>query len=322
MLHNLQHLRQHRFKIRNTTVLPSVMLRARRTASVLRRCHRPFPASSLSNASKAQDEPLSTTSTSMKAKNILSMRASPAQKLRNVMEALDEMIAEADRKVEKKYRPNMFGEFKQLNDTAGKVLDGAEALIEVGKAKSVPSLKVVSLEDKRADIQRFVTNGNVTLMLTSFKNYGLNMLAAWRDGFVAGLSDKEGKLDTRVQTLTLNVIEEWYMKPINRIITNGLRAKIPQKLHATTFTHFGRCDDFRTPMALDNSFVGYAHLVDAKGRIRWMYVLELFRFSFLLNCGRTSNAEGDSAIKESDNGAAGSELPKPAVISCEKLEEP
>lgn len=48
-------------------------------------------------------------------------KSSPMQNLKDVMDALDIMIEEAEKKVVKKYRPNMFAEFKQLNDTNGKV---------------------------------------------------------------------------------------------------------------------------------------------------------------------------------------------------------
>ncbi|KAE8905969.1 hypothetical protein PF005_g10852 [Phytophthora fragariae] len=235
------------------------MLTSRR---VLRRCRVPLRA--------AFSSPPKTPPTPTKPKKILSVRASPAQNLRNALEALDEMIEEADRKVEKKYRPNMFGEFKQLNDTEGKVREGVDVLIDVSKARAVPSLQVDTLEDKHVDIQSFVTRGKATLVLTAFKNYGLDMLPAWRDGFVAAMSDGKGALDARVQTITLNVIEDWYMKLVRGSIIRGLQEKTPKELHATTFAHFGRCDEFRTPMELDNSFVGYAHLVDGKGRIRWI----------------------------------------------------
>ncbi|KAL3674549.1 hypothetical protein V7S43_000497 [Phytophthora oleae] len=248
------------------------MLPSRRASLALRRCRTPLRAafSSSPDAPKDSNAPPTASVSPKKPKKILSLRASPKQNLRNALEALDEMIEEADRKVEKKYRPNMFAEFKQLNDTEGKVLEGSEALIEVGKAKNVPSLKVDTLDGKPVDVQSFVTKGKVTLVLTSFKNYGLAMLPAWRDGFVAALTDQQGKLDSRVQTLTLNVIEEWYMKLVSGSITRELQKNNPKELHATTFAHFGRCDEFRTPMALDNSFVGYAHLVDGKGRIRWI----------------------------------------------------
>ncbi|POM65761.1 ATP synthase assembly protein [Phytophthora palmivora] len=245
------------------------MLTSRRAALALRRCRVPLHAALSSSPDVSKDSSAAPESPS-KPKKILSVRASPAQNLRNALEALDEMIEEADRKVEKKYRPNMFAEFKQLNDTEGKVLEGSETLIDVGKAKKVPSLKVDTLEGKQVDVQSFVTRGKVTLVLTAFKNYGLDMLPAWRDGFVAAWSDQQGKLDNRVQTLTLNVIEDWYMKVVSGSIIRGLQEKTPTELHATTFAHFGRCDEFRTPMALDNSFVGYAHLVDGKGRIRWI----------------------------------------------------
>uniref|UniRef100_M4C4H3 Uncharacterized protein n=1 Tax=Hyaloperonospora arabidopsidis (strain Emoy2) TaxID=559515 RepID=M4C4H3_HYAAE len=248
----------------------SLMLRGtQRTASTLRHCHVPLRAT-LSTSAKSSDVGPSTDSRPTKPKKILSLQASPAQNLRNALEALDEMIEEADRKVVKKYRPNMFAEFKQLNDTEGKVLEGAETFVEVGKATNVPSLLAKTLGGKKVDIQSLVLKGKVTLVLTSFKNYGLNMLPMWRDGFVAALSKRQGQLDERVQTVTLNVIEEWYMKVVSGSIVRGLQEKIPKELHATTLAYFGRCDDFRTSMALDNSFVGYAHLVDAKGRIRWM----------------------------------------------------
>jgi ATPase complex subunit ATP10 len=251
------------------------MLVCRRASWALRRCRAPLRA--LSSAPEAADAkpkktPEAPKPADAKPKKTLSARASPAQNLRNAMEMLDDMIEEADRKVEKKYRPNMFGEFKQLNDTDGKVLVGPETLVEVAKAKSVPSLKVETLEGKQVDLQRLVTVGKATLVLTAFKNFGLDMLPAWRDGFAAAFKDNKGQVDARVQTLTLNVIEDWYMKLVSGSITRNLQEKTPKELHATTVAHFGRCDEFRTPMALDNSFVGYAHLVDGKGRIRWMYV--------------------------------------------------
>ncbi|RMX68356.1 hypothetical protein DD238_005307 [Peronospora effusa] len=267
---NFKSVQHNPFKFSPSTAM-SFRLRSQYAASALRRCRMPFHAtfSSSPDDSKQQKTPPTATKPS-KYKRILSVRSSPAQNLRNALEALDEMIEEADRKVVKKYRPNMFAEFKQLNDTEGKVLEGTETLIQVDKAKSVPSLKVNTLEGKQMDMQNVVMNGKVTLVLTSFKNFGLNMLPAWRDGFVAAMSDTKGKVDTRVQTVTLNVIEEWYMKIVSRSITKGLQEKIPKELHAMTFAHFGRCDEFRTHMALDNSFVGYAHLVDTKGRIRWI----------------------------------------------------
>ncbi|KAL8024210.1 putative ATPase assembly factor ATP10 [Plasmopara halstedii] len=177
------------------------------------------------------------------AKKKLSFRMSPVQNLRNALEALDEMVEEADR--------------KQLNDTNGKVLERSEKLFEVDKAKHVPSLKVKTLDGKHVDIQRIVTHGKATLMLTCFKNYGLDMLPAWRNGFTAAFVDKSGQLNSKVKTITLNVIEEWYMKYVSGSITRGLQDKIPKELHDTTFTHFGRCDEFRTVMALDNSLVGW-----------------------------------------------------------------
>uniref|UniRef100_A0AAV1U8Y0 Uncharacterized protein n=1 Tax=Peronospora matthiolae TaxID=2874970 RepID=A0AAV1U8Y0_9STRA len=247
----------------------SLMLRGtQRTASTLRRCHVPLRATLSTSANSSEVVP--STASRHKPKKILSLQASPAQNLRNALDALDEMIEEADRKVVKKYRPNMFAEFKQLNDTEGKVLEGAEALVEVSKATNVPSLLAKTLEGKKVDIQSLVQRGKVTLVLTSFKNYGLNMLPVWRDGFVAALSNRQGQLDERVQTVTLNVIEEWYMNVVSGSIVRGLQEKIPKELHAMTLAYFGRCDDFRTSMALDNSFVGYAHLVDAKGRMRWI----------------------------------------------------
>ncbi|CAI5732183.1 unnamed protein product [Hyaloperonospora brassicae] len=242
----------------------------RAASSALRRCRVPLRAA-LSTSTDPSNVPLSTGPSPAKRKKILSMQASPAQNLRNALEALDEMIEEADRKVVKKYRPNVFAEFKQLNDTEGKVREGADLLVEVDKATHVPSLWAKTLDGKKVDVRALVNTGKaVTLVLTCFKNYGLNMLPTWRDGFVAALSNSQGQLDTRVQTVTLNVIEEWYMKVVGGSITRGLQEKIPKELHATTLAHFGRCDDFRTAMALDNSFVGYAHLVDAKGRIRWI----------------------------------------------------
>lgn len=195
--------------------------------------------------------------------------SSPVQNLRDVMDALDVMIEEAEKKVVKKYRPNMFAEFKQLNDTDGKVAVGPEELVDVGKANAVPSLALESLDGQQLDLKDLVTSGKVSLVLTSFKNFGLNMLPAWREAFSAAFLPDKHK--TTVQVLGVNIIEDWYMKLVQSSIRRGLKQATPAELHATTFAHFGRCDDFRTPMDLNNSFVGYAHLVDGKGRVRWMY---------------------------------------------------
>lgn len=138
----------------------------------------------------------------------------------------------------------------------------------MSKAVAFPSLSVRSLTGKDVDLQSVIANsGKVTLVLTSFKNFGLNMLPAWREAF-----EKEFVGHKRVQTATLNIIEDWYMKLVQSSITRGLQEKTSTELHELTFAHFGRCDDFRTMLDLYNSFTGYVHLVDAKGRIRWMYV--------------------------------------------------
>ncbi|TDH68504.1 hypothetical protein CCR75_005565 [Bremia lactucae] len=244
------------------------MLTPRGAALVL--CRYRAMLRAISTTSDTKNISPTTANGQVKPNKAVSVRASPVQNLRNAMEALDAMIKEADRKVEKKYRPNMFAEYKQLNDTEGKVVEGSDTLTVVSQAKNVPSLKVNSLDGKHVDIQSFLVKGKVTLVLTSFKNYGLNMLPAWQNGFLAAFADKQGQLDSKVQMLTLNVIEDWYMKFVSGSITRGLQERTPKELHATTFAHFGRCDDFRTPMALDNSFVGYVHLVDGKGRIRWI----------------------------------------------------
>ncbi|KAF1333546.1 Atp synthase assembly protein, partial [Globisporangium splendens] len=193
-------------------------------------------------------------------------KSTPMQNLKDVMDALDIMIEEAEKKVVKKYRPNIFAEFKQLNDTGGKVIEGPEQLVEVAKATAFPSLKVKSLASKDVDLESLVANGSkATLVLTSFKNFGMNMLPAWRDAFA-----KEFANNNKVQTVTLNIIEDWYMKLVQSSITRGLQEKTPSEIHEMTFAHFGRCDDFRTALDLYNSFTGYVHLVDAKGRIRWI----------------------------------------------------
>lgn len=137
----------------------------------------------------------------------------------------------------------------------------------MSKAVAFPSLSVRSLAGKDVDLQSVIASGKVTLVLTSFKNFGLNMLPAWREAFEKEFADRK-----RVQTATLNIIEDWYMKLVQSSITRGLQEKTPTELHELTFAHFGRCDDFRTTLDLYNSFTGYVHLVDAKGRIRWMYV--------------------------------------------------
>lgn len=192
--------------------------------------------------------------------------AKPIKNLRDVMEALDILVEEAEKKVEKKYRPNMFAEFKQLNDTEGKVLPGAVQLLAVDKARTVPSLTVKSLLNSEVDLAQLVAkNGkHATLVLTSFKNFGLEMLPAWRAPF------QKEFVNQNVQVVTLSIIEDWYMKLVHGSIVNGLKDKTPPELHDATYAYFGRCDEVRTAMDLYNSFVGYVHLVDSHGRIRWI----------------------------------------------------
>ncbi|DBA04793.1 TPA: hypothetical protein N0F65_004430 [Lagenidium giganteum] len=202
-------------------------------------------------------------------------QAKPAQKkgirsLRDAAEALDAMIDEAERKMPKKYRPNMFAEFKQLNDTNGKVVVGPPELITVDKAVAVPSLMTKALDNSDRDVRVIATSGKITLLLTSFKNFGMNMLPAWRDAFLEIPHVAQDKQHAQFDVVTLNIIEDWYMKLVQGSITRGLQEKTPPELHERTLAHFGRCDDFRTVLDLNNSFVGYVHLIDSKGRIRWI----------------------------------------------------
>lgn len=224
--------------------------------------------------------------------------AAPIRNLRDAVDALDAMIEEAERKLPKKYRPNMFAEFKQLNDTEGKVIEAAGELTSVHKAVKVPSLKAKNLVGEEIDMEELVAAGKVTLLLTSFKNFGMNMLPAWRDAFneipVVAADAKRHHFDV----VMLNVIEDWYMKLVQGSITRGLCERTPEAMHGRTLAHFGRCDDFRTVLDLNNSFVGYAHLIDGKGRVRWMAAGDITRTEKKTLAALTAELASQSHKKE------------------------
>ncbi|KAH9098773.1 hypothetical protein Ae201684P_017983 [Aphanomyces euteiches] len=175
---------------------------------------------------------------------------------------MDEMMQDIDAKKPKQYMPNKFKEMKEYNDTDGKV--SKMELTPVSQAPEVPALKVQNLNNSDYDL-RNLTGGKLTLLLTCFKNSGFDNLLGWRESFEKAFGAK----NPMTQVVQLNIIEEWYVKLMPGMIRNGLRSKTPEEHHNLTCVHFGRCDDFRAALDLNNSFVGYVQLVDAKSRVRW-----------------------------------------------------
>jgi len=183
---------------------------------------------------------------------------------RDAFKTLDDMMDEIDKEKPKKYYPNMFKEMKELNDTGAKVIATPKELTNVSKAAEVPSLPVKNLNGTEMDMKN-LTGGKLTLLMTCFKSYGFDMLLPWSEDFEKHFADQKNI----IQVVQLNIIEDWYMKIVSGSIVSGLKRKIPAEKHALSLIHFGRCDDFRAVMGLNNSFVGYVQLIDGKGRVRW-----------------------------------------------------
>ncbi|OQR95146.1 hypothetical protein ACHHYP_00370 [Achlya hypogyna] len=182
---------------------------------------------------------------------------------KEAMHTMEDMMKEIDAKRPKEYIPDKFKEMKEFNDTNGKVIVAPMELVPVAKAPLMPSLAVQNLNGTDLDMKN-LTGGKLTLLLTCFKNSGFDQIVPWRNHFDAAF----GSLKT-VQVLQLNIIEEWYWKAFSGMIRNGLKAKVAPEQLDRTLSHFGRCNPFRTALDLNNTFVGYVQLVDAKGRVRW-----------------------------------------------------
>nr|CCA15198.1 conserved hypothetical protein [Albugo laibachii Nc14] len=194
---------------------------------------------------------------------------SPVKRIKSAAKVNNALIEQLQQHETKKYRPDMFGEMKLFNDTDGKILHGSSTLIPVAEATIFPEFQCCNLHHEKSDLQQILKNGKISILLTNFKNSGLQMTPEWL--FTGdGHSSPKPTSSSEVQLIHLSIIEEWYFKIFKSAIVKGLKTHIPEGLHTKSFYAFGWKDNFRTVMEMYNSFVCYVHLIDDKGRIRWM----------------------------------------------------
>lgn len=170
----------------------------------------------------------------------------------------------------KTYQRDRIAEFGELNRTGGKLISMDRLL---PKGFQIPSgLTVHQCETNEAKkLDRLVSNGKVTVLLTSFRHIGHQMLETWT------CTDT---LSPEIQVVRLTICEDWYLKYMSSLI----RRNITQN-RQDTYLSFGFCDEFRTRLEMFNSFSGYVHLLDRNGRVRW------------ISSGKATDAEQDLLVR-------------------------
>lgn len=168
---------------------------------------------------------------------------------------------------------SMFEEMRELNRTHGKLFHATTHLIEEKAAAKVPSLeaKILTPEEeneREVDVTEMLHGEKgapkVTVLFTSFRNFGLEMLPSWYHPFQTKFANHP-----QVQFISLNIIEQWYMRFFNSMVVKGIRQAIPEAERVLSLVHFGRSKEFRSALKMNNSFVGYVHLIDSEARVRW-----------------------------------------------------
>ncbi|KAL0592023.1 hypothetical protein ABG067_000676 [Albugo candida] len=137
---------------------------------------------------------------------------SPVKRIKSAAKVNNALIEQLQEHEIKKYRPDMFGEMKVYNDNDGKILHGSSTLLPVANATFFPEFKCRSLLHEECDLQKVLKNGKITILLTNFKNSGLQMSPEWLSVGNGHSSSKSLYSLPEVQVIHLSIIEEWYFK--------------------------------------------------------------------------------------------------------------
>jgi ATPase complex subunit ATP10 len=193
----------------------------------------------------------------------------------------NDSIGVADGKQSLDDPPRMIDLAKWVDTTVtamnGKVFDSSPELIPVDQAKEFPVQDCFCLLDgDQLNIPHDI-DGDVKIVMFSFRHYGFALLRSWMDALDAEIlsntnqtvGDESATLSSQIKMVEICYIETGILSMAKNMMAKSMRNKIESNRLSNSYLKFGGIMELAVRLSLPNIFTGYIFVLDRFNRIRW-----------------------------------------------------
>ncbi|KAJ3134679.1 Mitochondrial ATPase complex subunit atp10 [Physocladia obscura] len=195
----------------------------------------------------------------------LSSKMGPtAQKIRSKLSGIfDSQKNEEERKLlmDAAFKKGRFDDLKEIAQKGVKLWTAPKMMKFPLSSPKIPNISGKSLLQVDTDIHSLIKSNKVTLVAFFFNALGEPHVKSYIKPLKAEIPD--------IPIVQLNIEEDWSKSWALQVFERWIKRNVPKEMHATYLIHRGSIISERTKIGMDNKLVGWVHLVDSIGRVRW-----------------------------------------------------
>ncbi|KAJ3233077.1 Mitochondrial ATPase complex subunit atp10 [Chytriomyces hyalinus] len=157
-----------------------------------------------------------------------------------------------------------FDDLKEIARKGDKLWTAKETMTPSQTSPLVPNIPGKSLSGVETDIHTLIKGKRASLVTFAFTAMGEPHIKSYLQPFQTEFSNNPA-----VGIVQLNVEEDWAKKWALTLFTPWIRRKVPVEMHGNYLIHTGDISSERNRIGMGNRLLGWVHLVDASGSVRW-----------------------------------------------------
>ncbi|KAJ3024906.1 UNVERIFIED_CONTAM: Mitochondrial ATPase complex subunit atp10 [Siphonaria sp. JEL0065] len=159
------------------------------------------------------------------------------------------------------FKKGRFDDIKQLAREGDKLWNASNKMTAFSSSPRIPNIAGKSLLGVETDIHTLVKGNRASLVCFLFTALGEPHVKSYVKPFQAAFPD--------ANIVHVNVEEDGYKSWALKLFEPWIRFGVSENLRAQYLVHFGSIVEQRNKIGMANKLVGWVHLVDGEGRVRW-----------------------------------------------------
>ncbi|ORY42560.1 hypothetical protein BCR33DRAFT_718251 [Rhizoclosmatium globosum] len=159
------------------------------------------------------------------------------------------------------FKKGNFDDIKELSKKGLKLWTAPMKLTAPSSSPLMVNIEGKSLLGVKTDIHTLIKHKDVSLVTFVFTALGEPHVKSYMTPFLEAFP--EGNV------IQMNIEEEWTKSWALALFEPFIRFKVPEKQRAQYLIKRGSVLKERTKIKMDNRLLGWVHLVDREGRVRW-----------------------------------------------------
>ncbi|KAI8622748.1 ATPase assembly factor ATP10, partial [Chytriomyces sp. MP71] len=157
-----------------------------------------------------------------------------------------------------------FDDLKEVARKGDKLWVAREAMFPVSESPLMPNIPGKSLLGNQTDLEALSKGKKASLVTFAFTALGEPHVKSYLTPFQV---EFDGTPDVAI--VQYNVEEDWAKQWAVKMFEPWIRRKIPEAMRSNYLIHLGDISVDRNRIGMGNKLLGWVHLVDSSGRVRW-----------------------------------------------------